>query len=187
MEASEAAAAEQQKQHKNWVTTQRSNDESPAEVLEKSGGFAWGSHDRPAAEVLLEGEEYGAETEDVAGSSDAAAAVGMRPPRPVDWAAAGAAGAAKDGQMGNASAEEPMMASGGAAEDGPGAPACDHAWASSGGTLRRSTVRRGHWERGRGCGRQDQDQKKSGSNMEGGHVEFKVMVGPSAAWGPNLL
>ena len=67
--SSEAAAAEQQKQHKNWVTTQRSNDESPAEVLEKSGGFAWGSHDRPAAEVLLEGEEYGAETEDVAGSS----------------------------------------------------------------------------------------------------------------------
>ena len=51
----------------------------------------------PAAEALLEGVEYGSETEDVAGSSDAAAAVGMRPPRTVDWATAGAAGAAGDG------------------------------------------------------------------------------------------
>jgi len=45
----------------------------------------------------------------------------MRPPRPVDWAAAGAAGAAKDWQMGNASAEAAMTAAGGAADDGPGA------------------------------------------------------------------
>jgi len=29
----------------------------------------------------------------------------MRPPRPVGWAAAGAAGAAEDGQIGNASAD----------------------------------------------------------------------------------
>ena len=36
-----------------------------------------------AAEAFLEGAEYGTETEDVTGSSDAAAA-GMRPPRPVD-------------------------------------------------------------------------------------------------------
>ena len=49
-------------------------------------------------------------------------AAGMRPPRPVDWAAAGAAGAAEDGQMGTASAEAAMTAAGGAAEDGPGAP-----------------------------------------------------------------
>ena len=46
----------------------------------------------------------------------------MRPPRPVDWEAAGAAGAAKDWQMGNASAEEAVMAAGGSAEDCPGAP-----------------------------------------------------------------
>ena len=46
----------------------------------------------------------------------------MRPPRPVDWAAAREAGAAEDGQMGNASAEEAMTSAGGAAEDGPGAP-----------------------------------------------------------------
>jgi len=58
----------------------------------------------PAVEALLEGAEYGTETEDVAGSSDAAAAARTRPPRPVDWAAARAAGAAEDGQMGNASA-----------------------------------------------------------------------------------
>jgi len=76
----------------------------------------------PAAEALPEGAEYGAETGDVAGSSDAAAAAGMRPPRPVDWAAAGAAGAAEDGQMGNASAEAAMTAAAGAAEDRPGAP-----------------------------------------------------------------
>ena len=58
----------------------------------------------PAAEALLEGAKYGAETEDVAGSSDAAAAARMRPPRPVDLAANGAAGAAEDGQMGSTSA-----------------------------------------------------------------------------------
>ena len=46
----------------------------------------------------------------------------MRPPRPVDWAAAVAVGAAEDGQMSNASAEAAMTAAGGAAEDGPGAP-----------------------------------------------------------------
>ena len=46
----------------------------------------------------------------------------MRPPRPVDWEAAGAAGAAKDWQMGNASAEEAVMAADGSAEDCPGAP-----------------------------------------------------------------
>jgi len=34
--------------------------------------------------VLLEGAEYGAETEDLTGSSDAAAAAGVRPPRLVD-------------------------------------------------------------------------------------------------------
>jgi len=39
------------------------------------------------AEVLLEGAEYGAETEDVAGSSDAAAEAGVRSPRLVDWGA----------------------------------------------------------------------------------------------------
>ena len=66
--------------------------------------------------------EPGAETEDPAGASEEAAAAGMRPPRPVDWAAAGAAGAAEDGQMGDASAEAAMTAAGGAAEDGPGAP-----------------------------------------------------------------
>ena len=42
----------------------------------------------------------------------------MRPPRPLDWAAAGAA---EDWQMGNASAGAAMTAAGGAAEDGPGA------------------------------------------------------------------
>jgi len=47
----------------------------------------------PAAEELLEKAEYDAETEDMAGALEAAAA-GMRQPRPVDWAAAGAAGAA---------------------------------------------------------------------------------------------
>ena len=56
----------------------------------------------PAAEALLEGAEHGAETDVVAGSSDAAAAAGMRPPRPADLAAAGAVGTAEDGQMGNA-------------------------------------------------------------------------------------
>jgi len=67
----------------------------------------------PAAGELLEEAEYDAETEDVAGSSDVAAAAGMGPPRPVDWAAAGAA---EDWQMGNASAEAAMTAAGGAAE-----------------------------------------------------------------------
>jgi len=46
----------------------------------------------------------------------------MRPPRPVDWAATGAARAAEDGQICNASAEAARTAAGGAAEDGPGAP-----------------------------------------------------------------
>jgi len=61
--------------------------------------------------------------------------------------------------MGDASAEVAMTAAGGAAEDGPGAPlatthgsASDHAWASRGGTFRRSRVRRGHGERGGGFG-----------------------------------
>jgi len=63
--------------------------------------------------------EYDAETEYVAGSSDAAAAAGMRQPRPVGWAAAGAA---KDWQMSNASAEEAMTVASRAAEVGPGAP-----------------------------------------------------------------
>ena len=35
----------------------------------------------PAAEALLEGAEYGAETEDLAGSLNVAAAAGIRPPR----------------------------------------------------------------------------------------------------------
>ena len=74
----------------------------------------------PAAEALLEGAECGTETEDLAGSSDVAAAAGMRPPRPVDWEAAGAA---KDRQMDNASAEAAMTAGGGAAEDRPEAAA----------------------------------------------------------------
>ena len=46
----------------------------------------------------------------------------MRPPRPVDWATAGAARAAEDWQLGNASAEAAMTGAGEAAEDGPGAP-----------------------------------------------------------------
>ena len=61
--------------------------------------------------------------------------------------------------MGDASAEVAMTAAGGAAEDGPGAPlatthgsASDHAWASRGGTFRRSRVRRGHGERDGGFG-----------------------------------
>jgi len=87
----------------------------------------------------------------MAESSEAAAAAGVRPPRPSNrgaptkkqkeiWnhgvhptqrftfgphgtpAAAGAAGAAEDWQLGNASAEAAMTAAGGAAEDGPGAP-----------------------------------------------------------------
>ena len=44
------------------------------------------------AEVLLEGAEYGAETEDAAGSSDAAAAAGVWPPRLVDWGEEGGGG-----------------------------------------------------------------------------------------------
>ena len=56
-----------------------------------------------------------------ASQAAAVAAARVWPPRPVDWAAAGAAGAAEDGQMGNASAEAAMTAAGGAAEDGPGA------------------------------------------------------------------
>jgi len=36
----------------------------------------------PAAEALLEGAEYDAETEDMAGASEAAEAAGVRPPRP---------------------------------------------------------------------------------------------------------
>jgi len=72
----------------------------------------------PAAEVLLEGAEYGAEKEDVAGTSEEAAAVGVRPPRPSNW---------------------------------------------------ESTSK---------------NKQKSGSNMEECHVECRVMVGPSAAWGP---
>ena len=79
----------------------------------------------PAAEALLEGAECGAETEDAAGSSDAAAfefaaAAGMQPPRPEGWVAAKAAKAAKDWQMGEASAEAAITAAGGAAEDGLG-------------------------------------------------------------------
>ena len=38
----------------------------------------------PAAEALLEGAEYDAETGDIAGASEAAAA-GVRPPRPSNW------------------------------------------------------------------------------------------------------
>jgi len=72
----------------------------------------------PAVEALLEGAEYDAETGGIVGSSEAAAAAGTRPPRPVEWAAAGAAGAAKDWQMGNASAEAAMTAASGAADDG---------------------------------------------------------------------
>ena len=107
----------------------------------------------PAAEALLKGAEYDAETEDSAGASEAAAAAvaRVRPPRPSNWgamtkkqkknwhhgkhptrrltfgphgtpAAAGAVGAAGDWQMGCAGAEAAATA-GGAAEDGPGAPA----------------------------------------------------------------
>ena len=40
----------------------------------------------PVAEALLEGAEYGAETEDAAESSEkAAATVRVRPPRPSNW------------------------------------------------------------------------------------------------------
>jgi hypothetical protein len=39
----------------------------------------------PAAEALLDGAEYDAETEDAAGCSDAAAAAGMRQPKPSHW------------------------------------------------------------------------------------------------------
>jgi len=39
----------------------------------------------PTAEALLEGEKYGAETEDAAEASGAAAAARLRPPRPADW------------------------------------------------------------------------------------------------------
>jgi len=67
---------------------------------------------------LQQQTQWPAETEDLAGSSDAAAAAGMRPPRPVDWAAAGAA---EDWQMANASAE--AAAAVGAVEDGPEAAA----------------------------------------------------------------
>ena len=42
---------------------------------------------RPAAEAHLEGAEYDAETEDMTGSSKAAAAAGVRPPRPNNWGA----------------------------------------------------------------------------------------------------
>ena len=41
----------------------------------------------PAAEALLEGTKYDAVTEDVAGSSEAAAAAGVRPPRRSNWGA----------------------------------------------------------------------------------------------------
>ena len=41
----------------------------------------------PAAEALLEGAEHDAETEDLAGASEAAAAEGVRPPRPRNWEA----------------------------------------------------------------------------------------------------
>ena len=77
----------------------------------------------PAAEALLEGAECNAETECAVGPLDAAAAAETRPPGPVDWAAAGAAGAAKDGQMGNASAEVAMTAAGEAAATGAKAAA----------------------------------------------------------------
>jgi len=40
----------------------------------------------PAAETLLDGAEYDAETEDAAGASEAAAAR-VRPPRPSNWGA----------------------------------------------------------------------------------------------------
>jgi len=82
----------------------------------------------PAAEALLEGAEYDAETEDAAESSEAAAAARVRPPKPSNWGAMSgtqrknwehitgrftfgphgtqaAAGAAEDWQMGNAGAE----------------------------------------------------------------------------------
>ena len=112
--------------------------------------IAWGPAKLLQWATIVEGVEYGAETEDSAGSLDKAAAAGMRPPRPVDWAAAGAAGAAEDWQMDVAGAEAAMTAAGGAAEDGPAAS--DHAWASGGVSLRRSRVRRGHGERGGGSG-----------------------------------
>jgi len=106
---------------------------------------------RPAAEAHLKGAEYDAETEDMVESLEAAAAAGVRSPRPSNrgaptkkqkenWnhgahptrrftfgphgtpAAAGAARAAEDWQFGNASAEAAMTAASGAAEDGPGVP-----------------------------------------------------------------
>ena len=84
----------------------------------------------PAAEALLEGAEYVAETKDVMGSSDAAAAAGVRPPRLVDLGAEDRAeyGAeAEDGHWerggGFGGDEAEATAAGGAVEDGPGAAA----------------------------------------------------------------
>ena len=80
---------------------------------------------RPAAEVLLEGTEYGAETEDVAGSSDAAAAAGVRPSRLMDWGTEDGGGVRRGrggcghGERGGGSGgdEAAATAAGGAVED----------------------------------------------------------------------
>jgi len=108
------------------------------ETVDLDGLSAAGAAASPGAamygqptEVLLEGAEYGAETEDVAGSSDAAAAAGVRPQRLVDWGAEGGGGVLcrsggcghgeRDGGFGGD--EAAATAAGGAVEDGSGAPA----------------------------------------------------------------
>ena len=85
----------------------------------------------PAAEALLKGAEYGAETEDAAGSSDAAAAAGVRPPRLVDWGAGGGGGVRRgSGRCGHGERGEGFggnevaaTVAGGAVQDGPVAAA----------------------------------------------------------------
>ena len=54
------------------------------------------------AAMTAAGEAEATGAKAAAEASEAAAAADMRTPRPVDWAAAGAAGAAEDWQMGDA-------------------------------------------------------------------------------------
>jgi len=98
-----------------------------------------------------------------------------------------------------------MTAAGGAAEDGPGAPlATPHGPAAEvlyGGA--ECDVDMGHAAeapaataaaavgvqppRPRNLEPMSKNQKKSERNIEGGHVECKVVAGPNAAWRPTLL
>ena len=52
-----------------------------AEAVASPGG----TMHEPAAEALIKGAEYGAETEDAAGTSEEAASAGVRPLRPSNW------------------------------------------------------------------------------------------------------